>query len=91
MTVQLPLTGSYSSAGPVPLPLTTSTCPFGSNAAVCPERGVVMLPVAVHIIVAGSYSSALAITPWPPMPPATSTCPFGSNVAVCPKRGTSAL
>src|SRR5436190_1554657 len=50
-----------------------------------------MLPVAVHIPVAGSYSSALANWPWWFSPPATNTCPFGSNVAVCSKRGVVML
>ena len=46
-----------------------------------------MLPVAVHILVAGSYSSALATLPLMLLlPPATSTCPFGSNIAVANTR-----
>src|SRR6476659_9686098 len=42
-----------------------------------------MLPVAVHVPLAGSYSSAVVLAP---NPPATKTLPLGSNVAVCPKR-----
>ena len=37
--------------------------------------------MAVHIPLAGSYSSALLRSP-PLYPPATSTWPLGSNVAV---------
>ena len=54
---------SYSSAllrGPMrPCPPATSTLPLGSNVAVCDARAVVRLPVAVHVPLAGSYSSAL--------------------------------
>ena len=51
-----------------------------------------MLPVAVHVPVAGSYSSALAKgCSQSSMPPATSTCPFGSNVAVCESRAVAML
>src|SRR5947208_1697550 len=51
-----------------------------------------MLPVALHIPVAGSYSSALAKMPTSnSKPPATSTCPLGSNVAVWLKRGVVML
>jgi len=73
---------------PLMAPPATNTCPFNSNVAVCPERAVVRLPVAVHIPVAGSYSSALAktVNPSLPTPPATNTCPFNSNVAVWEKR-----
>ena len=51
-----------------------------------------MLPVTVHIPVAGSYSSAVAVakalkTP----PPATSTSPFASNVAVWCTRAVAML
>ena len=50
-----------------------------------------MLPVAVQIPVAGSYSSALAKTVKPslPKPPVTNTCPFNSNVAVWEKRAVT--
>src|ERR1035437_4600422 len=43
-----------------------------------------MLPVTVHVPVAGLYSSALAsgVAEAPSRPPATSTWPFGSSVAV---------
>jgi hypothetical protein len=41
-----------------------------------------MLPVTVHVPVAGLYSSALLRKPVVPSPPATSTWPFGSSVAV---------
>ena len=60
-----------------------STFPLGSNVAVWTNLAVVMLPVAVNVPVAGSYSSALArvaaaVSP----PPVMSTFPLGSNVAV---------
>ena len=45
----------------------------------------VMLPVAVNVPAAGSYSSALAsIAAAVARPPAMSTFPLGNNVAVCP-------
>src|SRR5947208_1077231 len=72
-------------------PPATSTCPFGSNVAVWLKRGVVMLRVAVHTPVAGSYSSALAKSLLLFRPPATSTCPFGSNVAVWSQRALRRL
>ena len=47
------------------------------------QRAVPMLPVAVHVPLAGSYSSALLkVTTGYRYPPATSTLPEGSNVAV---------
>ena len=50
-------------------------------------RPSLRLPVAVHVPVAGSYSSALRdSTEALLIPPATSTSPFGSNVAVCMPR-----
>src|SRR5260370_37857070 len=53
----------------------SSALPFGSNVAVCCTRGVVRLPVSLHVSLAGAYSCVC--------PPATSTMPLGSNVAVC--------
>ena len=76
---------SYSSAlaGLPPVcPTATSTLPLGSNVAVCKERAMLRLPVAVQVPLAGSYSSALVKTTPVPCPPATSTLPLGSNVAV---------
>ena len=40
-------------------PPAIKTLPSGSNVAVCPLRGVVMLPVALNVPVRGSYNSAL--------------------------------
>ena len=40
-------------------PPATSTLPLGSSVAVCRKRAVPRLPVAVHVPVAGSYSSVL--------------------------------
>ena len=60
----VPALGSYSSA----LARTTtlslfppamSTFPLGNNVAVWPPLATVMLPVAVKVLLAGSYSSAL--------------------------------
>ena len=42
------------------IPPATSTLPLGSKVAVCSERAVLRLPVAVQVPLAGSYSSALA-------------------------------
>ena len=41
-----------------------------------------MLPLGVHVPLAGSYSSALLNTPLSPTPPATSTLPEYGSVAV---------
>ena len=48
--------------------------------------------MAVHVPLAGSYSSAL-LRPLPllPTPAATSTLPLGSNVAVCDRRAVVRL
>jgi hypothetical protein len=88
VAVQLPLAGSYNSALAIGLkklgsttPPATSTLPLGSNVAVWAKRALVRLPVALHIPLAGSYSSAL-VRELPLYPPATSTLPLGSNVAV---------
>ena len=63
MSLQLPSAGSYSSElfkeTPLTSPPATSTLPEGSSVAVCSVRAVERLPVAVHVPVAGSYSSAL--------------------------------
>jgi hypothetical protein len=63
-------------------PPAISTFPFGNNVAVCRSLAEFILPVAVNVPVAGSYSSALARywVPWDP--PAKSTIPLGNNVAV---------
>ena len=82
MLLQLPATGSYSSALLKSLPLNppaTSTLPSGSKVAVSPCRAVPRLPVAVQVPLAGSYSSALARLALVLVPPATSTLPLGSN------------
>ena len=65
------------------LPPAMSTFPFGNNVAVWPVLAMAMLPVAVNVPAAGSYSSALARTrPLPSSPPAMSTFPLPNNVAV---------
>src|SRR5690349_2635490 len=48
VAVHLPAAGLYSSAL-LPEPPTTSTWPLASSVAVCSSRGVVMLPVLVHV------------------------------------------
>src|SRR5947209_3637825 len=51
-----------------------------------------MLPAGDQLLLAGSYSSALARgTNPPPWPPATSTFPSGSSVAVGAKRAVAML
>jgi hypothetical protein len=53
---------------------------------------VVMLPLAVHLPVAGLSSSALARnSPEELIPPAARTSPFWSSVAVNPIRGVVML
>src|SRR5260221_5173088 len=101
VVVQLPVAGLYSSAVAVnvtlilppdglilTIPPATKTWPFGSSVAVWDSRGVVMLPVTLHLPETGSYSSALVslFADVPSPPPATSTRPLGSNVAVWPVR-----
>src|SRR5438874_1279570 len=68
-------------------PPATSTLPEGSSVAVGAKRAVPMLPVAVHVPVAGSYSSAL-LKERKGVVKATSTSiwPLGSSVAVGPLR-----
>ena len=46
--------------------------------------------MALHVPLAGSYSSAL-VRKTPFYPPATSTLPLGSNVAVCCRRAVLRL
>src|SRR5207249_6593235 len=94
---QVPVCGSYSSAElvtnavpqqPPDVPPATSTLPFGSSTAVAPDLDTNMLPVLLHVPVAGSYNSAVASV-WSGgliSPPATSTLPFGSNTAMCARR-----
>ena len=60
-------------------PPATSTLPFCSSVAVAYCRTAVGLPVADHVPVAGSYSSAVPS-------PAISTFPFCNEVKVAPKR-----
>src|SRR5438105_11320077 len=64
--VQLPLTGSYSSAlARMPLlvlPPATTTMPLDSNVELRTVRAVFKLPVKVQLPLTGSYSSALAST-----------------------------
>src|SRR5262249_30649174 len=62
-------------------PPATTTLPFWSSVAVCRERPVLRLAVALHVPVFGSYSSAV-LREEPP--PTTNTFPSGSNVAVLP-------
>jgi hypothetical protein len=55
-----------------------------------------MSPVALKVLVAGSYNSALAIGLfWSPIPPAISTCPISGpaviKVAVCSRRAVVML
>jgi hypothetical protein len=50
-----------------------------------------MLPVAVHLPLAGLNSSALLRAPLLLEPPITSTCPFASRIAVWPSRGVVIL
>jgi hypothetical protein len=97
VAVHVAVLGSYTSAEdralmPTPATLTvlpaTRTLPLGSSVAVCPLRAVPREPVAVHVPVLGSYTSAEEVpTPPPPTtttpPPATRTLPLGSSVAVC--------
>jgi len=61
----------------------TSTLPSRSVVAACRYRAVVMLAAGDHVLLAGSYSSALVVAANGPVPPpATRTFPFASNVAV---------
>ncbi|KVD29829.1 hypothetical protein WI83_20815 [Burkholderia ubonensis] len=67
----------------------TSTLPPGSRVAVWPSRAMPMLPVADHVPVFGSYSSAeFGLRS---APPATSTLPSGSSVAVWLARAEAML
>src|ERR1044072_8919060 len=50
-----------------------------------------MVPAAIHVRVAGSYSSALAIGPAALTPPVTRTLPSASSVAVGLARATARL
>src|SRR5205085_6127744 len=79
-------------------PPATRTRPSGSTVAVAPARPVVMSPVAVHVPVSGSYSSALdklgqkrAWLPQKSWLPATSTCPLGSRASAGSSRGNRML
>src|SRR5215472_11556466 len=73
-------------------PPVIKTFPVFSRVAVCPSRGRVIEPVALNVLVDGSYSSALerAVAresfPLGVYPPAIRTFPSGSKVAVCPAR-----
>src|SRR6266566_1121051 len=82
--------GLKSSAFAVPPPA-TSTLPLPSKVAVCPTRGVAMLPVRVKVPVAGLKSSAVARVPVAFVPPVTRTLPLASLVAVCLRRANSIL
>ena len=73
---------SYNSALVRTSVAATSTMPLGSKVAVCLSRALLRLPVAVQLLLARSYNSALARTPFIPTPPAASAMPLGSNVAV---------
>ena len=72
---------SYSSPLVARVPPTMSTFPSSNNVAVWYCLATAMLPVAVNVQAAGSYSSALASHPLA-NPPATSTSPLPNNVAV---------
>src|SRR5919202_3273900 len=75
-------------------PPATRTLPLASSVALAPRRAVIMLPVAVHVPVLGSYSSALErvqVGSQGPKPPATKTFPLGSSVAVCSTRAVLML
>src|SRR5437879_5483724 len=97
VAVHIPVAESYSSALVKNVspsrPPATSTCPFGSNVAVCTPRFLVMAPVAVHppIPVASPYTLPFRALTASSTPPATSTCPFGSNVAVWSQRALRRL
>jgi len=65
-------------------PPATTTRPSASNVAVWNWRATLMSGTAVHNPVAGSNSSAEAITPDAPAPPVTRTFPLLSKVAVWP-------
>jgi len=105
VAAKVPAAGSYISApaiaiGAPPLPPPSplllsppamSTFPLNSNVAVWNALATVMLPVAVKVPNAGSYSSALASDRETPTPPAMRTLPFGSNVAVWANRATVTL
>src|SRR5437588_13123047 len=85
--VQVPLSGSYSSAlaiggegKVISSPAATSTFPSGNNVAVFADRPLFRLPVRVQLPLTGSYSSALARMPLLVLPAATSTMPLDSNV-----------
>src|SRR5437867_1487925 len=83
VTVQDPLSGSYSSAEARLSAPATSTLPSGRSVALWKTRSTPMLPVAVQVPRSASYTSAEARTrPSPPKPPATSTLPSDSSVAV---------
>src|SRR3954447_17269578 len=94
---KVPATGSYNSA-PIrnagqrlqlvpSRPPATSTLPFGSRAAICPERALAIAPVAVNVPVAGSYSSAVASASLRVLvPPAMRTLPSGRSVPVWYRR-----
>nr|WP_232537530.1 hypothetical protein [Cystobacter fuscus] len=91
--VQEPAWASYTSTvvrAPPLLPPATSTLPDGSNVAVSSlrPRPEAKPPAELHVLVAGSYTTAVASRPVVFSPPTTSTCPDGSRVAVCACRAT---
>src|SRR5512142_570665 len=77
----------------VPFPPATSTLPLVRRVAECRKRSSPVLPVSVHLPVAGSYSSALddGLPPTCSSPPTTSTFPSASSVAVCCQRALFSL
>ena len=94
--------GSYSSAeassgvppyfvNPLQLcPPATSTLPSGRSVAVCPPRASIMVPVAVHDSVRGSYSSAVdSPIPISSDPPTTRTRPSASRTREAHREGCS--
>src|SRR6266568_3511799 len=101
--VHVPAAGLYNSAeamanisglscSPVSPPA-TSTWPFISGTAVWFSRATFILPVRLHVPVAGLYSSAevRALPPETFIPPMTSTLPFDSRAALWFSRATFML
>src|ERR1041384_4919353 len=90
VVVHTPVAGSYTSVLEREVnwklsgaPPETNTLPSSSRVVVWFSRALASEPVTVHVPVAGSYSSQVAVEPaaltWPP---AASTFPLDSNVAV---------
>ena len=88
VVVNVPVTGSYSSALPPEwthsLPA-INTLPSGSRVAVLYPRGVVIFPVAVDVPAEGSYTSAKSLASQEYCA-VTRTLPFVSKLAVTGNR-----